>query len=266
MTSQHPFNAIRLNGESTMRGVTLAVPWELVRLLLPAGLELGSQNLTPAGTHPVLLFFNDMFRLEMSIPTMVPSLTYHEHHVGIPFTFLANGLNCVGTSGPYYFMPKLHLDNLLPVLGGIAFWGFAKELTYITVRAHDYTVTSLTGQRLATLEWDTINDAYRSVIDFPLFAPIQQILSQPIISMVPFSVGPFFSLSDMQRRWDLATLAPMRASLQVDAAYVAGYPSGRSPEVGWLPSIIDTSLGCYVLRVPWWLSLPYPPPIAGMWR
>ena len=139
MTYQYPFTAVRLNGESLMRVVTLALPRDLVRLFLPAGLELGSQSLTPSGTHPVMLFFNDNFRLEMSIPTLVPSLTYHEHYVGIPFTFLANSPSVASTSGPYFFMPKLHLDHLLAVLGGIIFWGFAKELTSITVRAHEYT-------------------------------------------------------------------------------------------------------------------------------
>ena len=71
MSSNNPFNAINLSGEGAMRGVTLALPVERVRNMLPAGLELGAQNVTPEGTHPVILFFHDFFRAQRSIPGMI---------------------------------------------------------------------------------------------------------------------------------------------------------------------------------------------------
>jgi hypothetical protein len=68
MTNANPLAAINLNGNGTMRGVTLALPTDRVRDFLPAGMDLGKQQVTPAGTHPVILFFHDMFRAQMSIP------------------------------------------------------------------------------------------------------------------------------------------------------------------------------------------------------
>ena len=87
----NPFAAINLHGDGTMRGVTLALPTDRVRDLLPAGMELGAQDVSPKGTHPVILFFHDMFRAQMSIPTLLPNMTYHEHSVGVPFTYISRG-------------------------------------------------------------------------------------------------------------------------------------------------------------------------------
>ena len=86
MNSSNPFAAVNLHGDGTMRGVTVALPSDRVSDFLPAGMKLGEQNVSPPGTHPVILFFHDMFRAQMSIPMLLPNMTYHEHSVGVPFT------------------------------------------------------------------------------------------------------------------------------------------------------------------------------------
>ena len=91
----NPFPMLNLNGYGTQRGVTLALPTEKVLDLLPAGLELGPQTVSPKGTHPVILFFHDMFRAHMSFPSLLPNLTYREHSVGVPFSYISPG-----TPGP----------------------------------------------------------------------------------------------------------------------------------------------------------------------
>lgn len=52
-----PFAAVNLVGDFLARCVTLAWPSEIVRGFLPYGTTLGPQQLTPPGTHPVMLFF-----------------------------------------------------------------------------------------------------------------------------------------------------------------------------------------------------------------
>src|SRR4051812_44491898 len=118
----NPFNVVNLHGQGTMRGVTLSLPTYAVRNLLPAGLELGPQNVTPAGTHPVVMFYQDLFRGQMSIPTLLPSLTYFEHTVGIPYSYMSRDSITPGHPGPYYFMPRLLLNNILATIGGVFFW------------------------------------------------------------------------------------------------------------------------------------------------
>jgi hypothetical protein len=264
MTSANPFAAINLNGTGTMRGVTLALPTDRVLDLLPAGLELGEQQVTPAGTHPVILFFHDMFRAQMSIPTLLPNMTYHEHSVGVPFAYISKSGITPGVPGPYYFMPKLYLDNLWATLGGLFFWGFAKEMASVTVTADSYTVNSMTGQRLTSLTWKNLKkQAFRPIAEVENFEPVRQMLTQPIISMLPAAMGPFFILSDFDKDWQTATVSPLETSLEVDIAYIPGYPCGRFPAAGFSPGIDRSVLGSYELRAPWRLSLPYPPLLAA---
>jgi hypothetical protein len=254
----NPFSAVRLKGNSTMRGVIVPLPTEQVRNFLPAGLELGDQTVTSPKTHPVMYFFNDIFRAHISIPTLIPNMTYHEHQIGVPFTYLSDG-PVTSRSGPYYFMPKLYLDNLLAIVGGIAGWGFAKEMASFSVDANHYIVTSLTGQRLASLDYTPKrNRGFRPVAQYPSFEPIRQILSQKLISMVPASIGPFFVLSDFDKAFDdpSASVEPIQTTLDVDVAYVQGLKCGRQTPAPGLES--------WELKVPWSLSLPYPPLLASL--
>jgi hypothetical protein len=263
MTPANPLAAINLNGTGTMRGVTLALPTDRVRNFLPAGLELGEQKVTPPGTHPVILFFHDMFRAAMSIPTLLPNMTYREHSVGVPFSYLSSGSITPGFPGPYYFMPKLYLDNLWATLGGLVFWGFAKEMASVTVTADSYTVNSMAGQRLTSLGWKKPRqEECLPIAEYPNFEPIRQILSQPIISMLPMAMGPFFILSNFDKAWESATIRPLETSLEVDVEYVPGYAGGRYPASRWSPGIDSSVIGSYELRAPWRLSLPYPPLFA----
>ena len=89
MNPSNPFAAVNLHGDGTMRGVTVALPRDRVSDFLPAGMKLGEQSVSPPGTHPVILFFHDMFRAQMSIPTLLPNMTYREHSVGVPFTYIS---------------------------------------------------------------------------------------------------------------------------------------------------------------------------------
>lgn len=260
MTPPNPFAAINLNGDGTMRGVTLALPSDRVRDFLPVGLELGAQDVTPSGTHPVILFFHDMFRAQMSVPTLLPNMTYHEHSVGVPFSYLSRSSITPGIPGPYYFMPKLYLDNFLATVGGLLFWGFPKEMASVTVTAERYTVSGLTGQRLTSLAWKLgENVDYRPVAEYANFEPVRQMLSQPIISMMPASIGPFFILSDFDKAWDVATIRPLHTKVEMDVEYVVGFSGGCYPQSGWSPGIDSSVLGSYELHAPWRLSLPYPP-------
>jgi len=264
MTPANPFTAINVNGTGTMRGVTLALPAAKVRAMLPAGLELGAQQVTPPGTHPVILFFHDMFRAQMSVPSLLPNMTYHEHSIGIPFSYLNGRSMTPGVPGPYYFMPKLYLDNFLATLGGIAFWGFAKEMACVNVTRTSYTITTLAGSPVTSLSWkEPQSDAFKPIAGYANFEPVRQMLTQPIISMLPAGMGPFFILSDFDKDWDAATMRPLETRVQVDVEYVPGYQAGRYPASEWSPGIDASVLGSYELRAPWRLGIPYPPMFAS---
>src|SRR6185436_11572265 len=100
---------------------------------------------------------------------------YHEHTVGIPFSYLSSGSITPGYPGPYYFMPKLYLDNFLAVTGGVLFWGMNKHLGAFQVTADNYTIRELSGERVTSLAWTTTPEDYRPIAAYPHFEPIRQI-------------------------------------------------------------------------------------------
>jgi len=256
----NPFAVINAHGEADTRGVTLALPIDRVRNLLPDGLELCPQEVTPKGTHPVIVFFQDMFRVVLSVPTLLPSRTYREYCMGVPFSCISTRSITPGYPGPYFFMPKLYLDDPWPTITGVLGWGFPKRFASMMVTAERYDVSDLPGRRLTSLSWKPDSGGnYRPVANWPNFAPIRAMLDQPLISMAPASLGPFFILSDFDRNWDAALVAPMQTALDVDIEFVPGFQPGRYPASDWSPGIDGSVLGSYDLRVPWRLSLPYPP-------
>jgi hypothetical protein len=164
-------------------------------------------------------------------------------------------------------MPQLYLDHSFVVLGGFTFFGFVKQMTRIEVTAERYTVSSQEGARIASLEWqpETARD-FRCPEGYARFERLRGMLSQPLVSQMPAGGGPFFALSDFPRKWDAARVRPLRARLEVDVPYAAGFERGAYPEVGWSPGIDESSLGSFELQAPWWLSFPYSPVLAGSKR
>ena len=267
MTPPGPLRFAYVGGEVTTRGVTLQLPIDTVRGFLPAGLELGAQSYTESGFHPVLLLFDDIRGVQPSalVPgiTLFPGVDYHEHVVGIPFTYISNGSVTHRSTVPYCYMPKLYLDNFIPTAAGVLFWGFAKEFGWIGVRDGLYTVSNLAGRRLTSFLWDTSpsqQHPYQPLVNFPLFTPVRDMLTQPLISLLPFGLGPIFALANYERDFDGAGLKPLYTAVEVDVPYLPGYEQARYPATGWSTSIHEDRLGGYEFTASWRLSMPYPPP------
>jgi len=252
-----------VSGEAKVRGVTLALPVDLVSGFLPLGLELGPQEFTNPGLHPVILFFQDMLGAQVSsaLPgtTLLPAVDYHEHCVIVPFTHISRGPFKPGDPGPYYFMPKLYLDNPAATAAGLFFWGFAKEFGWIRVSGGQYSVANVAGQPVTSFAWDMgRNEVYRSMDVYPFFEPVLRMLTQPVVSIVPASLGPFFVLSDFVWQWGRGR--PLHTAVEVDLAYIPGYPRGRYPASGWSDGMDSNQLGGFEMTGAWRLSVPYLPP------
>ncbi|HLY16923.1 MAG TPA: acetoacetate decarboxylase family protein [Bryobacteraceae bacterium] len=229
-------------GDGLTRGVILALPRAHVCALLPAGLRLGDHNVTPAGTHPVIFQFHDFVNCQWSFPTWLQPMQFHEQTVGIPFTYLDAG-------GPYFFMPKLYLDDLWVQLNGRFWWGFDKEMAAVQRTTSRYAVNNLSGRRIVSLDWTTDGeDSYLPAARSPVFEPFRRLLDQTLISAFP-AASPCFSLTDFDRNWNLGKVRPLRTVLDVDPAYMPGFSGGHFPAEG----------AAYEFSAPWWLSLPYSP-------
>src|SRR5262245_65778801 len=99
---------INLVGDGVIRGALLELPCETVRRFLPAGLGLVEQAVTAPGRHPVLVFFQDMIGARLTIPSLLPELTYHEFIFGVPFTAAWGE-----ATEPCFFIPRLLLTSQL---------------------------------------------------------------------------------------------------------------------------------------------------------
>lgn len=269
MQSLNPFDAINLNGFGTFRGVTLAPPIELVRALMPPGLSLGDQTVTPFGTHPVIVSFNKLSDARMSVPSLLPTLNYREYTVGIPYSFVSYGKAARDGLGPFYYMPRLLLDSMLAVIGGLGFWGFLKEAATFRRSGLQQSIWSSDGTELTSLSW-TAGGEHRPITAFP-FDEVRRMLDQPLVSQVPLELGPYV-VSEFQRQWDRATVRPIETILTVqDDSFLRGC-AGISKrtcfegcEAGHSLGIDASPLGSYELRVPWRLGIPYVP-FARAWR
>src|SRR5262249_10079500 len=133
MNGINPLVSVQFVGSGLMRGVTLVLPTPRVQALLPPGMRLREQHLTPRGTHPLILFFYQMFQAHLTIPNLLPELTYCEQIVGVPFTDVTGAPPNPVPGGPFFFMPHLLLSDYLATVGGRLFWGFAKNLARVTV-------------------------------------------------------------------------------------------------------------------------------------
>jgi hypothetical protein len=261
MNTLNPFSAINLSGDGIFRGVTLAVPTARVEALLPPGLVLRAQSVTPAGTHPVIASFNDLSRAQMSVPSLMPVLNYNEYTLGIPYTYIARGGLNRNSPGPYYYMPKLFLNSTLAVIGGVAFWGFRKDPAFFHVEDDRFAIRTQGEQPLTSLSWKPTG-AFKPSGDFVNFEPIRKMLDQPLISQVPPIGGPIYVVSDFDRRWDVATVRPLETTLSIEEDFVPDCKSFATCTIGrgtTAPGIDKSVLGSYELVAPWRLSLPYLP-------
>ncbi len=230
--------------------MVLALPIWKVRGFLPASLELVEQEATPEETHPVIFLFHGFVQCQFSFPTFLPPMQFNEQTIGIPFVRVrANGRVPAG-SGPYYFMPKLYLDDTWVRMIGRTYWGFDKEMASLRVTGQSYSVNSRSGRFLASLEWDGEGKSRSAVEGYREFEPIRNMLSQPLISLSPLS--PYVSLTDFDRIWNLATVRTIKSVLQVSASYLSGFDEGSFATASAAPV-----LGAYELSAPWWLSFPY---------
>ena len=257
MKAPYPFGYI---GDGITRCVVLALPVWKVQRLLPPNLELGDQDVSVPGTHPVILQFHDFSQCRFSIPSLLPPLNFHEQTFGVPFTHISSRSGLATARVPYYFMPRLYLDDLWVWSVGRNLWGFDKQMAAIEVTSDRYLVRSFSGGKLASLSWSYGDESARPTFtEDTTFKLVRRMLSQALVSLAPAAIGPIFTLTDFDRNWDGASARRIRGVLEVDPCYAPGFD-------GWgfvtddKPADPQCSMiACYEISTPWWLSFSYLP-------
>jgi hypothetical protein len=152
----------------------------------------------------------------------------------------------------------MYLDDLWVWMIGRTYWGFDKQVAFVSAANNRYAVTSRAGLCLVSLTWDECEDEVRSAVKgYPEFESVRLMLSQPLISLSPAAVGTVLTLTDFDRRWNLASVRPIHAVLEIDETYLPGLEGGYYTTPG--VNVGTPLLGSYELSALWWLSLPYLP-------
>ncbi|MEM9455783.1 MAG: NAD(P)-binding protein [Myxococcota bacterium] len=258
------------------RVVTLALPRQDVEQLLPAGLQLAPQPLTMPDRHPVFLLFSDE-----CFDAWFDELDYNELLLGVPWVELVE--QHLPNRGPFIYMPRLYLDQMLPRVLGNVLYGFEKLAAAIAVDDESFTVREEdSGTLLAEGRFKPTGDAVAPGA-LSNFDAIQQMLEQPTISQALRIVdanafyrragGPFLCCINRYRFDDpSARVTPLRATVRVTGDFSPpAFPTGTF-DVGCLAT---EELGAFHIRVPHEISLPgscqdarYPttPPASGRRR
>ena len=150
-------------------------PADQLQVLLPKGLELRPDS---DGKHPVVYAFGFM---ENCIPDWVPlpGMNYLEMMVSIPNVFLSSP--ATGYTGPFLYMPSLHLNHLYPcILGWMC--GYKKRWSRIKTTEDSYRVGTLLRNRKIVQADFQLRGQPGKPGDFKNFQPWKAMANQPAVT------------------------------------------------------------------------------------
>ena len=239
-----------LAGSCEGRFVLTSLPAEFLESLLPPLLQLGPQNYSPAGYHPVMLMHNythlhstDHLTRIAILNKLELKLDYNEFILMLPFVQFRD--NTVEAGKQFCFLPVLYLDSLLAVMGGRMFWEFNKEMARFKVSETDFSVHTEILDDLyftSTFQQDGNPVPTRSIQNFEDLKPI---LDLPVIEFGP--EGYVTSIYKMD--YETAELVPTTASvINTSCKYLPAHASIIAD------SIEQQVLGAFNMNYNWELS------------
>lgn len=255
----------KLVGDYLSCWVVLPMPKENVQSMLPNGLELAPQSITPEKTHPVMFAFGKQMNVKMQPPEPpIPIMNYLENITGIPYVQRVNRLGEGQNNKPFLYSPKLFLNALLPVIGGDAIWGFKKEMVDVGWPSEEnyfFVNNRIYGHKpLISLNF-VVTDDYQQPAKFPNFKLVQEMMEQTLILHETLItkmllhckkqlgyVGATFDWH-MEQAW----LRPIQGEVNIFQSYCPGLPIGTSEFQG----IDKQELGGFQLQNHWELTWPF---------
>ncbi|HEX2525184.1 MAG TPA: NAD(P)-binding protein [Geminicoccus sp.] len=238
-----PFSAAYAMGQLDGWFTFLPLPEAAVASLLPRGLRLARQHLTPRGTHPVTVLFAKQMGVRPSfLPQPPKMLDYHELIVAIGFVEHADRSK---GGGVFCWLPCLYLDRLIHILTGRVFYGLPKHRAAIT-RTDERFKAVLGTSMLVDATFDA-DGQVGSAADFPTLRGARELLAQP---MAAKSLLGQWQYSFFDFGLERATVQPCRAEVTVGAGL--GLPAGRYAQ----PSLARHKLGTFRLWTEWTLTNP----------
>ena len=194
-----------------------AIDANALQAILPPGLTLHPQSITPAGTHPVTLLANQQSGVRPSaLPRFMGFPTYQEAIVSIA---------CVqveGHPGIFNYLPNLYLSNAAAQLSGVLFYGFNKRLGQLRMGNADYAVAAQDGTPVWSARYQHRGFA-GSLMDSPDCGLVQTLCGQVIVTQGKLSRWQF---SAFDFDLDTASITPASAEIDIHDTTLAQLPAG----------------------------------------
>lgn len=227
-----------------------SLPVEQVKKMLPPGLVLSKQSLTPSKTHPVTFLFNQQTNVRASfLPQILGFKSYLENIVAV---------NCVeiedGDGTIFSFLPALFLDNALATYSGRLFYGLAKKLAKNTLDGSLYRTISEENHPIWEMRYFDHAPIER-LVDLGNVSLVRALLDAPILTprlfgtwqamAFDFSVGSAFG-------------APVATHLDIYPTNGLGLPAGRLISPPFREGQEENGLpGAFRCWTDWTLSNPF---------
>lgn len=230
-----------------------AVDAKALQAILPPGMTLHPQALTPEGTHPVAILANQQIGVRMSIlPKFLGYRNYYEAIIAVNF------VQVEGHPGVFSYLPNLYLTNLGAQLMGVWCYGYNKRMGKLAMGNAEYTVADPANTPIWSARYQQKGFA-RPLGDSPDAGLVQSICDQVVVSQGKFSRWHF---SSFDFNLGSAAIAPVSAEIGIQNTQLANLPAGpmtarplvmpgdaARPHTG-LP-------GAFRIRTSWTLSNPF---------
>lgn len=231
-----------------------AVDAAALQAVLPDGMHLLPQGLTPAGTHPVALLANQQIGVRMSVlPQLLGYRDYFEAIIAI------NWVGIEGQDGIFSYLPNLYLNSRAPQLAGVWMYGFNKRMGRLSMGASSYTVASPAGAPIWSGRYQQPGFS-QPLMDSPECAAVEALCQQVVVSRSRFG-GWHYSAFDFNLT--SARIAPVSARIEIADPTLANLPAGEmlarplSMDGGLAASRNQGLPGAFRIWTSWTLSNPF---------
>ncbi|WP_430449300.1 acetoacetate decarboxylase family protein [Rhodophyticola sp.] len=195
-----------------------AVDAKALQAVLPEGLTLHPQALTPEGTHPVAILANQQVGVRASIlPRFLGYTDYYEAIIAI------NYVQVDGHEGVFSYLPNLYLTNNWARLAGVWWYGYNKRMGQLSMGNSSYSVASPDGSPIWSGRYQQ-KDFARPLTASPEVGMVQSLSEQIVVSEGKFSRWQF---SSFDFNLTSAYVAGVSAEITVSDAHLADIPAGR---------------------------------------
>lgn len=246
--------SIQVTGNFTSSVVILPLARADAARMLPRDLKLMPQSLTPPGTHPVFLSFNEQRQVGLEWGRLAgPRFNYLEFAVGVPYTRLVKPRGPY--AGPFFFAPLLYLNEVIAIFAGL-FWGFAKHDAKIKSSSTRFSIQEMNPRKAILQANFKLRGEPGKLADFPHALGLRTLLNQPGIGKTIF--GPMLSFG-LHQNFSDAQVQAMEAQVKIMDEFLQGLAPGTYK----LQGLDEIPLGAYRMVTNWWLDPPIPPSWIG---